>query len=292
VTRRDPYVLERRPVLSGEAIRDAKVQIDSQFNRPYVAFSLDSSGADRFASITTRNRGRRLAIVLDDKVQSAPVIREPITGGEGSITGQFTLQEATNLAIVLRSGALPAPLSIREERSVGASLGEDSIRRGLLSVTVGGLLVVAFMVVYYRLSGAFASLALGINLVLILACMAGFQATLTLPGIAGIALTLGMAVDANVLIFERVREELTNGSPLRQAVDDGFNRAFWTIFDSNLTTLFAAFALLAFGTGPIKGFAVTLTIGLMASMFTAIVVTRFLFDWFYFGRGRAGALSI
>jgi preprotein translocase subunit SecD len=292
VTRRDPYVLERRPVLSGESVRDAKIQIDSQYNRPYVAFSLDSLGAERFASVTTRNRGRRLAIVLDDKVQSAPVIREPITAGEGSITGQFTLQEATNLAIVLRSGALPAPLAIREERSVGASLGEDSIRRGLLSLTVGGLLVVAFMVVYYRLSGVFASLALGMNLLLIIACMAGFQATLSLPGIAGIALTLGMAVDANVLIFERVREELTAGSGPRQAVDDGFSRAFWTIFDSNLTTLFAAFALLAFGTGPIKGFAITLTIGLLASMFTAIVVTRFLFDLFYFNRRRTAAISI
>jgi preprotein translocase subunit SecD len=292
VTRRDPYVLERRPVLSGESIRDAKVQIDSQYNRPYVAFSLDAGGATRFAAVTTRNRGRRLAIVLDDKVQSAPVIREPITGGEGSITGQFTLQDATNLAIVLRSGALPAPLSIREERSVGASLGEDSIRQGLLSLTVGGLLVVAFMMIYYRTSGVFASLALAMNLILILACMAGFQATLTLPGIAGIALTLGMAVDANVLIFERVREELLSGSLPRKAVDDGFNRAFWTIFDSNLTTLFAAFALLAFGTGPIKGFAITLTIGLLASMFTAIVVTRFLFDVFYFNRKRAAAISI
>ncbi len=292
VSRRDPFVLERRAVLSGESIRDAKVQIDSQFNRPYVAFSLDSVGADHFAAVTTRNRGRRLAIVLDDKVQSAPVIREPITAGEGSITGQFTLQEATNLAIVLRSGALPAPLTIREERSVGASLGEDSIREGLISVTAGGLLVVVFMIVYYRLSGVFASLALAMNLILIMACMAGFQATLTLPGIAGIALTLGMAVDANVLIFERVREELTSGSPPRQAVDDGFNRAFWTIFDSNLTTLFAAFALLAFGTGPIKGFAITLTIGLLASMFTAIVVTRFLFDTFYFNRRRTAAISI
>ena len=292
VTRREPYVLERRPVLSGEAIRDAKVQIDSQFNRPYVAFSLDSLGADRFAAITTRNRGRRLAIVLDDKVQSAPVIREPITAGEGSISGSFTMQEASNLAIVLRSGALPAPLTIREERSVGASLGEDSIRRGLISLTVGGLLVVAFMVVYYRLSGAMASIALGMNLVLILACMAGFQATLTLPGIAGIALTLGMAVDANVLIFERIREELTLGSTVAKAVDDGFNRAFWTIFDSNLTTLFAAFALLAFGSGPIKGFAITLTIGLLASMFTAIVVTRYLMDVFFFGRRRVAAISI
>ncbi|HEX7928986.1 MAG TPA: protein translocase subunit SecD, partial [bacterium] len=226
-------------------------------------------------------------IVLDDKVQSAPVIREPITGGEGSITGQFTLQEATNLAIVLRSGALPAPLAIREERSVGASLGEDSIRKGIISLAVGSGLVVLFMSVYYRLSGVFASVALGLNLLINLAAMAAMQATLTLPGIAGMALTLGMAVDANVLIFERVREEMMQGNTVRKAIDEGFSRSFWTIFDSHLTTMFAAFALLAFGTGPIKGFAVTLMIGLIASMYTAIVVTRFMFDgWYLRGRPR------
>jgi preprotein translocase subunit SecD len=291
VTGRNPYVLEKRPVLSGESVRDAKVQIDSQYNRPDIAFSLDGAGASRFASVTTRSRGKRLAIVLDDKVQSAPVIREPITGGEGSITGQFTLQEATNLAIVLRSGALPAPLSIREERSVGASLGEDSIHRGLMSLGIGSLLVVAFMVVYYRMSGVFASVALAMNLIINLACMAALQATLTLPGIAGIALTLGVAVDANVLIFERIREEMVHGNTLRKAIDEGFSRSLWTIVDSHCTTLIAAFALLAFGTGPIKGFAVTLAIGLIASMFTAIVVTRFLFDVFFLRR-RAVAISI
>jgi len=292
VQRREPYVLERRPVLSGDTIRDARVSIDSQFNRPYVSLSFDSIGTDRFAAVTTRNRGRRLAIVLDDKVQSAPVIREAITGGEAQISGQFTMQEATNLAIVLRSGALPAPLTIREERSVGASLGEDSIRQGMISLIVGGALVVLFMVVYYRLSGVFASLALALNLALILVSMAAFQATLTLPGIAGVVLTLGMAVDANVLIFERVREEMLRGGPVKTCIEEGFNRAFWTIFDSNLTTLFAAFALLAFGTGPIKGFAITLTIGLVASMFTAIFVTRFFFDWFFLHRRRVAAISI
>ena len=292
VIRREQYVLGRTPVLSGETIRDARVAISNTDGRPYVSISFDSMGAAAFERITTRYRLRRLAIVLDDKVQSAPVIREPITGGEASITGQFTMQEATNLAVVLRSGSLPAPLVIAEERSVGSTLGEDSIRQGLLSLGVGFVAVVAFMVVYYRVSGAFASLALLLNVILIMVTLAGFQATLTLPGIAGIVLTLGMAVDANVLIFERIREELVHGTAPRTAIDEGFRKAFWTIFDANLTTLFAAFALLAFGTGPIKGFAITLTIGIVASMFTAIYVTRFFFDVFYGRRPRLVSLSI
>jgi preprotein translocase subunit SecD len=292
ITGREPFVLEKRPVLTGETIRDARVQIHSLDNLPYVGLSFDSLGADRFAKITTRNRGRRLAIVLDDKVQSAPVIREAITGGEAQISGQFTMDEATNLAIVLRSGALPAPIQIREERTVGATLGDDSIRQGILSGIIGALLVVGFMVIYYGVSGAFADLALAFNLLLILAVLAAFQATLTLPGIAGLVLTLGMAVDANVLIFERIREELKRTGNIRQSVNEGFQKAFWTIFDSNLTTLFATFALLAFGTGPIKGFAVTLTIGILASMFTAIVVTRLLFELVYLRRPHLTAISV
>ncbi len=292
VIRRDPYVLGRTPVLSGETIRDARVAINNTDGRPHVAISFDSLGSDAFARVTTRYRLRRLAIVLDDKVQSAPVIREPITGGEATISGQFTMQEATNLAVVLRSGSLPAPLNIAEERSVGATLGEDSIRQGLLSLAVGFVAVVVFMLVYYRVSGGFASLALLLNVVLIMVALAGFQATLTLPGIAGIVLTLGMAVDANVLIFERIREELLHGTAPRTAIDEGFRKAFWTIFDSNLTTMFAGFALLAFGTGPIKGFAITLIIGIVASMFTAIYVTRFMFDLYYGNRPRLGSLSI
>lgn len=292
VIRRDAYVLGRTPVLSGETVRDARVAISNTNGRPYVAISFDSMGASAFERITTRYRLRRLAIVLDDKVQSAPVIREPITGGEATITGQFTMQEATNLAVVLRSGSLPAPLNIAEERSVGATLGEDSIRQGLISLAIGFGAVVVFMLIYYRVAGGFASVALLLNVVLILVALAGFQATLTLPGIAGIVLTLGMAVDANVLIFERIREELLRGTAPRTAIAEGFRKAFWTIFDSNLTTLFAAFALLAFGTGPIKGFAITLTIGIVASMFTAIYVTRYFFDLFYAHRARLVSLSI
>ncbi len=289
---RNAYVLEKRPALSGETVRDARVTISNYDNTPQVSISFNSLGADRFAKITTRNRGRRMAIVLDDKVQSAPVIQEAILGGEAQITGSYTMDEATNLAIVLRSGALPAPINIREERTVGATLGEDSIRQGLFSLGVGGLLVVIFMLFYYRAPGAFAGLALVFNLLLILTVLATFQATLTLPGIAGIVLTMGMSVDANVLIFERIREELKTTKNARAAVDEGFQRAFWTIFDSNLTTFIAAFALLSFGTGPIKGFAVTLAIGIAASFFTAIVVTRLLFDLFYLNRRRLETLKI
>ena len=292
VISREPYVLEKRPVLSGETIRDARVDLSGQSITPAVGFSLNSIGADRFAKITTRNRGRRLAIVLDNKVRSAPVIQSAIVTGDGQITGNFTMAEATTLAIVLKSGALPAPIKIREERTVGASLGEDSIRQGLLSLAVGGLLVVVFMVFYYGVPGAFAGLALAFNLLLILTVLAAFQATLTLPGIAGIVLTMGMSVDANVLIFERIREELGRSGNARAAVDEGFKRAFGTILDSNVTTLLAAAALMFFGTGSIFGFALTLFIGILASMFTAIVVTRLLFDLFYLSRKRLAGLKI
>ena len=281
---RRPHVLGKKVLLTGEFIRDASVRIDTQTNQPYVSLSFDSEGAERFAKITQRYRGRNLAIVLDDKVQSAPVIREAITGGEASISGQFTMEEAKDLEIVLRSGALPAPIEIREERTVGASLGEDSVRQGLMSLLLGGVLVLLFMMAYYRLAGVFASVALVFNVVLIISVLGAFGATLTLPGMAGIVLIIGMSVDANVLIFQRIREELRRTSHPRGAIKEGFDRAFRTIFDANVTTLFAALALLMFGTGPIKGFAVTLTIGIIASMFTAIVVTRFFFDWIYLRR--------
>jgi preprotein translocase subunit SecD len=292
VLRQEAFVLERRPIMTGETIRDARVAISQSDNTPHVSVSFDSLGADRFAKVTTKNRGRRLAIVLDDKVQSAPVIREAITGGEAQISGSFTMDEATNLAIVLRSGALPAPIQIRQERTVGATLGDDSIREGLLSATIGSAAVVLFMIFYYGVAGFFADLALAFNLLLVLSILAAFQATLSLPGIAGLALTLGMAVDANVLIFERIREELKRTGNIRNAVNEGFQKAFWTIFDSNLTTLFGTFALLAFGTGPIKGFAVTLTIGIISSMFTAIVVTRLLFDLVYLRRPNLKSVSV
>ncbi|MEE8435178.1 MAG: protein translocase subunit SecD [bacterium] len=414
---RRPYVLQKLAVLSGETVSDARVQF-GDFNRPYVGLSFDSIGTDLFGKITSKNRGRNLAIVLDGKVKSAPVIQDAITGGEAQITGGFTLQEATDLTIWLRSGALPAPLSIREERTVGASLGEDSIRQGITSLAVGGVLVMLFMIFYYRLPGGFAAFALVFNLLIILSVLAFFSATLTLPGIAGIVLTMGMSVDANVLIFERIREELgqagfvrvetsrlldrlasdirdalnsmggeapaqsgsvdaeenqsgverdpsrsgwfgsivkpdtvsverlegfvevvlppgekinweehpfagiltgykvkqkgrerylisvgheklegirknpPRGKNIRDAINEGFKRAIGTIFDSNITTLAAALALLFFGTGPIKGFAVTLSIGIGASMFTAIFVTRFLFELLYLRKQRIEELSI
>ena len=292
VVSREQYVLEKRPVLSGDTVRDARVAISGQDNTPYVSISFNSIGSDRFSKVTTRNRGRRLAIVLDDKVQSAPVIREAITGGEAQISGQFTMAEATQLAIVLRSGSLPAPITIREERTVGASLGEDSIKQGLFALAAGGILVMVFMIFYYRIPGVFAGFALLFNLLLIMVVLASFQATLTLPGIAGIVLTMGMSVDANVLIFERIREEMKRTSNARNAIHEGFQKAFWTIIDANLTTLVAAFALLAFGTGPIKGFAVTLSIGILASMFTAIVVTHLMFDLVYLNRRRLEKFTI
>ena len=292
VISRIPYVLEKRVLLTGEFIRDAQVRFDPQNNQPYVALSFDSIGADRFGSLTSKYVGKSMAIVLDDKVQSAPVIREAITGGEASISGQFTTAEASNLAIVLRSGSLPAPIEIQEERTVGASLGEDSVKQGLISLLIGGLLVLVFIIYYYRLAGAFAALALIFNLLLIIATLGLMGATLTLPGMAGIVLTTGMAVDANVLIFQRIREEIVRSNNIRSSIQEGFNKAFRTILDANITTLFAALALLQFGSGPIKGFAVTLSIGILSSMFTAIVVTRFFFELVYLNRKQLKAISI
>ena len=291
ITKR-PYVLDKKILMTGEFIRDARVRIDSQDNRPYVSLSFDSIGAEKFAKITRRNVGRNMAIVLDDKVQSAPVIREAITGGEASISGQFTVEEADTLKIVLRSGSLPAPIEIREERTVGASLGEDSVNQGLNSLMIGSVLVLVFMLIYYRLAGVFAVVALIFNVILIISVLGVFGATLTLPGMAGIVLTIGMAVDANVLIFQRIREEIKRTENPRAAIQEGFGKAFRTILDANVTTLFAALALLQFGTGPIKGFAVTLSIGIVASMFTAIMVTRFFFDFVYLRRTKLRSLSI
>jgi len=289
---RQPYVLGKKILMTGEYIRDARVRIDSRDNSPYVALSFDSIGADIFAKITQRNVGRNMAIVLDNKVQSAPVIREAITGGEASISGQFTVEEAETLKIVLKSGNLPAPIEIREERTVGASLGEDSVKQGLNSLMIGSAIVLIFMIFYYRLAGFFAAIALIFNVVMIISILGAFGATLTLPGMAGIVLTIGMAVDANVLIFQRIREEIKRTENPRAAIQEGFGKAFKTILDANITTLFAALALLQFGTGPIKGFAVTLSIGIIASMFTAIVVTRFFFDIFYLRKTKLNKINI
>jgi len=286
-----PYLLKKRTLLTGAYLTDARVQIDSQYNEPYVAIDFDKKGARLFERITEENVKKRLAIVLDDKVYSAPVIQEKISGGSARITGNFSSEEAHDLAIVLRAGALPAPVHIIEERTVGPSLGSDSIRKGLMSMMVGGILVVLFMMVYYRVSGLIADIALIMNIILIGAGLAAFQATLTLPGIAGIILTIGMAVDANVLIFERIREEMAVGRTPRAAVDTGYNRATLTILDANVTTLIAALVLFQFGTGPVKGFAVTLSLGVLASLFTALIVTRMIFEQLLAKR-RTKTLSI
>jgi preprotein translocase subunit SecD len=294
VTRRStkvPFLIKKRSFLTGEYLTDARVQIDSQFSEPYVAIDFDKKGARLFERITEANVKKRLAIVLDSRVYSAPVIQEKISGGRARITGNFTMEEARDLAIVLRAGALPAPVTILEERTVGPSLGRDSIERGLMSMLVGGILVVLFIVVYYKGAGIIANVALGLNIILISAGLAFFQATLTLPGIAGIILTIGMAVDANVIIFERIREEVRVGKTPRAAVDAGYSKATLTILDANVTTLIAALVLFQFGTGPVKGFAVTLSLGIVASLFTAIIVSRMIFDYLVFQR-RIKQLSI
>jgi preprotein translocase subunit SecD len=279
-----PYLIKKHSLLTGAYLTDARVQIDSQYNEPYVSIKFDRKGARIFERITEENVKKRLAIVLDKKIYSAPVIQEKIGGGEARITGNFTMDEARDLSIVLRAGALPAPVKILEERTVGPSLGSDSIKKGLISMAVGGILVVVFMVMYYNTAGLIADAALILNILLIAAGLAAFQATLTLPGMAGIILTIGMAVDANVLIFERIREESELGKTFHAAVKAGYERAALTILDANVTTLIAALVLFQFGTGPVKGFAVTLSLGVISSVFTALVVTRIVFDYLLLNR--------
>ncbi len=275
------YVLSREPLMRGSEVASAQMRLDLDQERPGapgVSFTLTGRGGAIFADITGANVGRRLAIVLDNRIQSAPNIHERIPRGQGSITGSFTEDEAQNLAIVLRSGALPAPVNVVEERTVGPSLGQDSIDKGLRAGAIGMLLVVVFMIIYYRLSGVVAVVTLVLNMIGLFAAMAGFHATLTLPGIAGIVLTVGMAVDANVLIFERIREELRNKRTVLAAIDTGYARAFRTIVDAHVTTLLSALALMWFGTGPVRGFAVTLSIGLIINMVTAVGVSKMIFD--------------
>ena len=280
-----PFLLKRRTLLTGEYLTDARVQIDNQYNEPYVSLSFDSRGARLFSQITGKNIKKRLAIVLDNKVNSAPVIQDKISGGRAQITGRFSMDEAKDLAIVLRAGALPAPVKIIEERTVGPSLGKDSIEKGFTSMLIGGVVVILFMMIYYNLSGIIADIALLLNILFIMAGLAFFAATLTLPGIAGIILTIGMSVDANVLIFERIREELRLGKTPRAAIEGGYSKALVTILDAQVTTLIAALVLFQFGTGPVRGFAVTLSIGILASLFTAIFLTRVIFDFLYIQRG-------
>jgi preprotein translocase subunit SecD len=289
--RKIPYLIQDKTLMTGDALQDARVRFDQYNNLPYISLSLKPVGAREFDRITAENVGKRLAIILDNTIYSAPVIKQRISGGQAVIEGSFTLDEAKDLAIVLRAGSLPAPVQILEERTVGPSLGRDSINKGIKSIIIGGILVVLFMIIYYKAAGLVADLALIMNLIIIMGALAILKATLTLPGIAGLVLTVGMAVDANVLIFERIREELRVGKTPMAAIDAGYAKAFLTIMDANVTTLIAALVLLQFGTGPIKGFAVTLSIGIVASMFTAIVVTRFVFD-LVLSRVRVKRLSI
>jgi preprotein translocase subunit SecD len=271
---KQPYLIEKRVVVSGGDLTDAQPGFDQRTNEPIVSFRFNNSGSIKFARATQENVGKPFAIVLDDKVISAPVIREPILGGSGQISGGFTFQSANELALLLRAGALPAKTTILEERTVGPGLGADSIAAGKIASIVGLIAVIVFMAVIYGLFGVLADVALVVNMVLILGALSLLQATLTLPGIAGIVLTIGMAVDANVLIFERIREEVRAGRTPISAIDAGYGRALTTIIDANLTTLIAALLLYFFGSGPVRGFAVTLSIGIVTSMFTAIMLTR------------------
>jgi len=294
LTGRTLYVVKREPEMTGGSIASAEARVGLDATSPGawgVSMKLTPKGRADFARVTGNNVGRLLAIVLDGVVSSAPNIRERIPSGEASITGSFDAAAARDLAIVLRAGALPAPVRIIEERSVGPSLGSDSIQDGLMAGLIGTSVVVVFMAVYYQLSGLIAIAALVLNVIYIMATLAGFGATLTLPGIAGLVLTVGMAVDTNVLIFERIREELRNQKSVRQSVDLGYNRAFRTILDAHVTTILSALFLFQFGTGPIKGFAVTLIVGLVVNMFTAVLFTRMIFD-FMLGRGKLERLSI
>ncbi|MFP4475331.1 MAG: protein translocase subunit SecD [Desulfatibacillaceae bacterium] len=290
-TRRIPYLVKKKVLLTGDYLKDARVQMGGQFNQPEVDIEFDKEGARIFEQITGAHVGDRLAIVLDNTVYSAPTIQDRISGGSARITGSFDMDSASDLAIVLRAGALPASVNIIEERTVGASLGAESIRKGTISMLFGLVLVIVFIAVYYKGAGLVADMALVLNIVLLSAGLALFNATLTLPGIAGIILTIGMAVDANVLIFERIREEMRLGKTPSAAVDSGYARATLTIIDANVTTLVAALVLFQFGTGPVKGFAVTLSLGILSSLFTAIIVSRVVFDYFLFYR-RVRSLSI
>ena len=293
VERKTPYVVQKRSLLSGAELTRAEVQADP--NSPgnwQVAIEFTPTGARIFGEVTEQNVGKHLAIILDGNVYSAPRMNERIPGGRAVITGQFTVDDARDLAIVLRAGALPAPVVILEERTVGPSLGADSVRRGITAIVASAVVVVLFMMVYYRLAGLIADVALTLNLLILLACMAAFGATLTLPGIAGIALTIGMAVDTNILIFERIREELRVGKTPRSAIDAGFTRAFRTIIDTHATVMATALILWIFGSGPVAGFAVSLGTGLAASLFTAYFFTRLLFDVIYMGRRKVETVSI
>ena len=287
---RIPYLVKKRVMLTGDVLSDARVSI-GQFNDPYVSITFDTKGGQEFERITGENVKKRMAVVLDNTIYSAPVIQERIGGGRAQITGTFSTQEANDLAIVLRAGALPAPLKIVQDLTVGPSLGQDSIDKGVRATLFAGAMVVIFMIVYYKLSGVIADFALVLNLLCLMGALSALTATLTLPGIAGIVLTIGMGVDSNVLIFERIREELRGGKAVRSAIDAGYDKALLTIIDSHVTTLITGVALFLFGTGPIKGFAVTLCLGIAINLFTALVGTKVIFDLLY-QKQKVEALSI
>ena len=272
------YLIKKQSLMTGEFLREARVNIDQEYNEPYVSIDFDSTGAKLFEQITGNNVKKRLAIVLDDNVYSAPVIQDKISGGSAMISGSFDMQEARDLAIILRSGSLPAPMKMLQNVTVGPSLGRDSIQAGMRAGLIAVLLVIVFMIVYYKMSGVIADFAVALNVICLIGALSAFSATLTLPGIAGIILAVGMAVDSNVLMFERIREELRLGKTPRAAIDSGYDKAFWTIFDSHVTTLITAIVLFQFGTGPIKGFAVTLGLGVFINLFTALIGTKTVFD--------------
>ncbi len=286
-----PYIAKRNVLLTGDLLAEAHVSIDQRFNEPYVSLRFNDAGAKIFEDITAKYVKRRLAIILDGNLYSAPVIQEKIEGGNAQISGSFTLEEAKDLAIVLRAGALPAPVKLIQNVTVGPTLGKDSIEAGKMAVIIASILVSLFMIFYYRLSGVIADFALILNILLLIGALAALNATLTLPGIAGIALAVGMAVDSNVLMFERIREELKLGKTPKAAIETGYKKAFWTIFDSHVTTLITAAVLFHFGSGPIKGFAVTLSLGVAINLFTALIGTKTVFDFIYIGKERK-SLSI
>jgi preprotein translocase subunit SecD len=285
-----PFLVKKQAALTGDLLNDARVSFNA-YGLPYVSLELNTAGAKIFEEVTGANIGKRLAIVLDNSVYSAPVIRDRIAGGSAMIEGSFTLDEAKDLSIVLKAGALPAPLKMLQNVTVGPSLGRDSIEAGKIAGIIGTIAVVLFMIFYYRLSGLIADFALFLNVMLLLGAMASLNATLTLPGIAGIILAIGMAVDSNVLMFERMREELRAGKTPTAAVDSGYRKAFWTIFDSHVTTLITAAVLFQFGTGPIKGFAITLSLGVSINLFTALIGTKTVFD-ILMSKGKMRRLSI
>jgi len=286
-----PFVVQKKALITGDLLTDAQVRIDSQFNQPYVSIEFNSLGGRLFDQVTAANVGKRFAIVLDSNVYSAPVIRERISGGSAQISGNFTEKTASDLAIVLRAGALPAPVKVIQNVTVGASLGKDSIDKGLMAGAIGVLLVIVFMAIYYRLSGLVANLGMVLNILFLMGALAALGATLTMPGIAAIVLLVGMSVDSNVIIFERIREELRLGKSPKSALDAGYDRAFLTIMDSHVTALITAAVLFQFGTGPVKGFAVSLSLGIIINLFTSLTATRVIFDLFLH-RGRVKQLSI